>query len=226
MSQLLCTFHSFYFSNNNILSYILINSNCIIYVRTNHDGMHNTMVTSCHGNTLGIARTLLGVFSDIQLIILTGGQKRDQPVDFPHKVYAMRSFVVLLLPTRTSFLINSKVTGALWNHEGNVKSVMWSFWFYGRRNLRLNVFFDLRLNKRLSKLSWGWWFETPSCSLWRHCNELLNQNLRSLIKYQVQLWISRYKYEIRLRIIIKMVFLGFTTWWNLAATRTSNVSYD
>ena len=30
--------------------------------------------------------------------------------------------------------------------------------------------FDLRLNKRLSKQSWGGWFETPSCSLWRHCN--------------------------------------------------------
>ena len=26
------------------------------------------------------------------------------------------------------------------------------------------------LNKRLSKQSRGWWFETPSCSLWRHCN--------------------------------------------------------
>ena len=24
------------------------------------------------------------------------------------------------------------------------------------------------LNKRLSKQSWGWWFETPSHSLWRH----------------------------------------------------------
>ena len=33
-----------------------------------------------------------------------------------------------------------------------------------------NVFFDLRLNKRLSKQSWGWWFETLSCPLWRHCN--------------------------------------------------------
>ena len=32
----------------------------------------------------------------------------------------------------------------------------------------LNVFFDL--NKRLSKQSGGWWFETPSCSLWRHYN--------------------------------------------------------
>ena len=34
-----------------------------------------------------------------------------------------------------------------------------------------DVFFDLRLNKRLSKQSWGWWFETPSWSLWRHCND-------------------------------------------------------
>ena len=33
-----------------------------------------------------------------------------------------------------------------------------------------DVFLDLRLNKRLSKQSWGWWFETPSCSLWHHCN--------------------------------------------------------
>ena len=32
------------------------------------------------------------------------------------------------------------------------------------------VFFDLHLNKRLSKQSRGWWFEMPSCSLWRHFN--------------------------------------------------------
>ena len=32
-----------------------------------------------------------------------------------------------------------------------------------------DVFFDLRLNKRLSKQSWGWWFETLECP-WRHCN--------------------------------------------------------
>ena len=33
-----------------------------------------------------------------------------------------------------------------------------------------DVFFDLRLNKRLSKQSWGCWFETPSRPLWRHRN--------------------------------------------------------
>ena len=33
-----------------------------------------------------------------------------------------------------------------------------------------DVFFDLRLNKRLSKQSWGCWLSRP---LWRHCNENL-----------------------------------------------------
>ena len=33
-----------------------------------------------------------------------------------------------------------------------------------------DVFFDLRLNKRLSKQSWGRWFETLPRPLWRHSN--------------------------------------------------------
>ena len=37
---------------------------------------------------------------------------------------------------------------------------------------RFDDFFDLLLNKRLSKQSWGWWFEMPSCPLWHHCNEV------------------------------------------------------
>ena len=36
-----------------------------------------------------------------------------------------------------------------------------------------HIFFDLRLNKRLHKQLWGWWFETLSCPLWRQCNVLL-----------------------------------------------------
>ena len=31
-----------------------------------------------------------------------------------------------------------------------------------------DFFFDLRLNKRLSKQWWGWWFETLPRPLWRH----------------------------------------------------------
>ena len=40
------------------------------------------------------------------------------------------------------------------------RPVTWSF----------DVFFDLCLNKGLSQQSWGWWIETPSGPLWRHCN--------------------------------------------------------
>ena len=45
-------------------------------------------------------------------------------------------------------------------------------WFPAQRPVTrsFDVFFDLRLNKRLSKQSWGWWFETLSCPLLRHCN--------------------------------------------------------
>ena len=50
--------------------------------------------------------------------------------------------------------------------------------FTGRRwiphkkasDAELWCFFDLRLNERLSKQWWGWWFETPSLPLWRHSN--------------------------------------------------------
>ena len=40
-----------------------------------------------------------------------------------------------------------------------------------------NVFFDLRLNKPLSKQRRGWWFETLSRPLWRHGNDFdINQH--------------------------------------------------
>ena len=52
--------------------------------------------------------------------------------------------------------VNSMVTGEF----PSQRPVTWSF----------DVFFDLRLNKRLSKQSRRW-FQMPSHSLWCHCNE-------------------------------------------------------
>ena len=43
-----------------------------------------------------------------------------------------------------------------------------------------DVFCDLRLNKRFSKQSLGWWIETPSRSLWCHCND---SHVRHIMKY-------------------------------------------
>ena len=51
---------------------------------------------------------------------------------------------------------NSPVTGEF----PSQRPVMWSF----------DVFFDLCLNKLLSKQSRRWWFETSLRSLWRYCN--------------------------------------------------------
>ena len=65
----------------------------------------------------------------------------------------------LILLLTWALIWNSQVTGEF----PAQKPVTWSF----------DVFFDLRLNKRLSKQSWGWWFETPSRSLWRHFKEKL-----------------------------------------------------
>ena len=64
----------------------------------------------------------------------------------------METFSALL----NLYVGNSPVTGEFpWQ-----RPVTWSF----------DVFFDLCLNKQLSKPSWGWWFETPSRPLWRYCN--------------------------------------------------------
>ena len=43
-----------------------------------------------------------------------------------------------------------------------------------------DVFFDLRLNKRLSKQSRDWWFETPAWSLWRHRNVVPTRPFRTI----------------------------------------------
>ena len=48
------------------------------------------------------------------------------------------------------------------------------------------VFFDLDLNKRLSKQWNRWWFETPSCPLWRHRN--VRQKCWELEMQQLSYW--------------------------------------
>ena len=76
------------------------------------------------------------------------------------------------------------------------------------------VFFDLRLNKRLSKQSWGCWFETTSCSLWRHCNVILGVFYR--YSYSTRLYKPR-----RVYIYIYIYHLSFMSlqrltgglWW-------------
>ena len=66
-----------------------------------------------------------------------------------------------------------------WCHQMETFSALLAFvrgiishrWIPAKRPVTqsFDVFFDLPLNKRLSKRWRRLWFETPSCSLWRHC---------------------------------------------------------
>ena len=51
-----------------------------------------------------------------------------------------------------------------------------------------DVFLDLRLNKRLSKQSWGWWFETLSWPLWRHSNGACHTLIHSWYRLARMSW--------------------------------------
>ena len=44
-------------------------------------------------------------------------------------------------------------------------------------NAGFDIFFDISLNKRLNKQTRRWWFETPSRSLWRRCNDVRNSHI-------------------------------------------------
>ena len=76
---------------------------------------------------------------------------------------------------------------ALWRHQTGTSFALLAICavnspvnseFHSQRSVTrsFDVFFDLRLNKRLSKQSWGWWFEKPLDSLWRHCNGEINMH--------------------------------------------------
>ena len=60
-----------------------------------------------------------------------------------------------------------------------------------------DVFFDLRLKKRLSKQPWGWWFETLSRPLWRHRNVFERSRLTTRC----------FPYYWRVRLLTAMFFL-------------------
>ena len=70
------------------------------------------------------------------------------------------------------------VTGPLRGENPSQRPVTRSF----------DVFFDLRLIIRLNKQSWGWWFETPSCPLWRHS---IVSRYRSRLPYLVHRSVCR-----------------------------------
>ena len=66
-----------------------------------------------------------------------------------------------------------------------------------------DVFFDLRLNKRLSKQPWGWWFQTPSWSLWRQSNAYTTTTKHHTTTMGANLWVKLTRYICAKEIYIK-----------------------
>ena len=67
---------------------------------------------------------------------------------------------------------------AWWRHQMEIFTALLAI-CAGRPVTRsFDIFFDLRLNKQLSKQSWGWWFEMLSRPLWRHRNGTLSRHPR------------------------------------------------
>ena len=86
-----------------------------------------------------------------------------------------------------------------------------------------DVFFDLRLNKRLSKQPWGWWFETPSWSLWRQCNGTYDAKSHYYVKKK-----SWRRFDVTMAIILRPVSAGLSLWleiifWGSHAVYISDV---
>ena len=77
-------------------------------------------------------------------------------VNFTWWRHQMETFIALL----ALWAGNSPVTGEFPTQRPATRS--------------FDVFFHLRLNKRLSKQSRGWWFETPSFPLWLQRNVVEN----------------------------------------------------
>ena len=71
-----------------------------------------------------------------------------------------------------------------------------------------DIFFDLRLNKRLRKQSWGRWFETLSRPLWRHCNDI-TWLLRRKWLWSHPHWIT---FSVNLELNLTVGNYGISTW--------------
>ena len=78
-----------------------------------------------------------------------------------HRSYNMS----LTMMTSSSWNI-FRVTGHLWGEFTGPRWIPHT----KASDVELWCVFDLRPNKRLSKQWWGWWLETQSPPLWRHCN--------------------------------------------------------
>ena len=140
--------------------------------------IHNkSMATSCEVALMWIPLNTCGK-STLVRVMAWHLQATDHYPNQSWPRYMSRNYV-----TRWQWLNSQSVFFPWWRHQMETFSALLALCegnspvtgeFSAQRPVTrsFDVFFDLRLNKRLSKQSWSWWFDTPSSPLWRHSNTL------------------------------------------------------
>ena len=89
-------------------------------------------------------------------------RNRDVRIVCCNQLYCRMRFRIIMTSSNGNIF---RVTGPLCGEFAGHRS----FPLTKASDAELWCFLDLRRNKRLTKQSWGWWFEMPSHSLWRLC---------------------------------------------------------
>ena len=76
-----------------------------------------------------------------------------------------------------AFVINCVCVFMMTSSNGNISALQALYAGNSPVTRSFDVFFDLRLNKQLSKQSRCWWFQTQSRPLWRHCNGIFHSDI-------------------------------------------------
>ena len=152
---------------------------CLDFHLTNpHGSLHVSLSALFYGNNLHDLQLFCLSNPDMDQLdpVLVHYNSQFSPRDSQHMMTSSNENIF-----RVTGPLCGEFTGHQWIPHTKVSDT--ELWF----------FFDLPLNKGLSKLSWDWWFEMPSHSLWCHCNEIAHL----LCGAQITLQICDYGHTIR-----------------------------
>ena len=145
-----------------------------------HDAYVTVTLVRLIGNTfstLGYVKYMLKITEYFRWYFSSIKQYHTNCVGHWHTATMLNRYVVLHIVSTWSSM------STWWRHQMEIFSALLAIYagnspvtseFPAQRPVTrsFDIFFDLRLNKRLSKQSWGWWYETPSRWSWRHCNAM------------------------------------------------------
>ena len=153
-------------------------NNAVLSIKHQFNSMHLCLFTSVVLRVLCKSNTKACLFS-LKILHLADYVRVAVP-HFDYYYYLLFSHNKSHLPLKSQYNAGICMPVPWWRHQMKTFSALPAFcrgilrsrWSPHSKasDAELWCFFDLRLNKRLSKQTWDWWFETPSWSLWRHCN--------------------------------------------------------